>query len=84
MKNLLRNMSSQNKAKKNVIDCILLCLVVIPARIVGVNDKRVNDIVVSLIGCLSLSLSLALPTFFDNNNNRLIVKGAGKQKVYET
>ena len=24
-----------------------------------------------LIGCISLSLSLALPTFFNNNNNRM-------------
>ena len=28
--------------------------------------------VFGLIGCISLSLSLALPTFFNNNNNKKI------------
>ena len=31
--------------------------------------------VFGLIGCISLSLSLALPTFFNNNNNKQMLEG---------
>ena len=31
--------------------------------------------VFGLIGCISISLSLALPTFFNNNNNKQMLEG---------
>ena len=39
--------------------------------------------VFGLIGCISLSLSLALPTFFNNNNNKIIPQAPAIQKTEE-